>query len=102
MGFIETLNPVILSMTVLKDVASASLYGAKGANGVVLITTKKERKQASCQYGGEIRNHRFRLSSVNGRRGKRELIHEGLVNFQLDKGVSEQEAQQYADANIAT
>ena len=31
---------------------------------------------------------------------RRELIHEGLVNFQLDKGVSEQEAQQYADANI--
>lgn len=31
---------------------------------------------------------------------RRKLIHEGLVNFQLDKGVSEQEAQQYADANI--
>lgn len=45
MGFIETLNPAdIESITVLKDAASASLYGAKGANGVVLITTKKERK----------------------------------------------------------
>ena len=77
MGFIETLNPAdIESITVLKDAASASLYGAKGANGVVLITTKKRKgRQASCQYGGEIRNHRFRLyiSSVNGRRGKKEI-----------------------------
>lgn len=45
MGVIETLNPAdIESITVLKDAASASLYGAKGANGVVLITTKKEKK----------------------------------------------------------
>ncbi|GHT42155.1 SusC/RagA family TonB-linked outer membrane protein [Bacteroidia bacterium] len=31
----------IESMTVLKDAASASIYGNKAANGVVLITTKK-------------------------------------------------------------
>ena len=31
----------IESMTVLKDAAANSLYGARGANGVVLITTKK-------------------------------------------------------------
>lgn len=31
----------IESMTVLKDAASTALYGARGANGVVLITTKK-------------------------------------------------------------
>ena len=32
------MNPAdIESITVLKDAASASLYGAKGANGVVLI-----------------------------------------------------------------
>src|SRR5690606_33235077 len=31
----------IESITVLKDAASASIYGARGANGVVLITTKK-------------------------------------------------------------
>ncbi|MDE6300360.1 MAG: TonB-dependent receptor [Muribaculaceae bacterium] len=30
----------IESMTVLKDAASAALYGARGANGVILITTK--------------------------------------------------------------
>ena len=33
-------NQDIASMTVLKDAASAALYGARGANGVVIITTK--------------------------------------------------------------
>lgn len=31
----------IESMTVLKDAASAAIYGTRGANGVILITTKK-------------------------------------------------------------
>ncbi|MDF9831005.1 TonB-dependent receptor [Parabacteroides sp. PF5-6] len=34
----------IESITVLKDAASAALYGARGANGVILITTKKGQK----------------------------------------------------------
>ena len=33
----------IESMTVLKDAASNALYGARGANGVIMITTKKGR-----------------------------------------------------------
>ncbi len=41
-GGIETINPQdIETMTVLKDAASNALYGARGANGVILITTKK-------------------------------------------------------------
>ena len=41
-GNIATINPQdIESMTVLKDAASNALYGARGANGVILITTKK-------------------------------------------------------------
>lgn len=39
---IRGLNPNdIASMSVLKDAASASIYGARAANGVVLITTKR-------------------------------------------------------------
>lgn len=34
-------NQDIESMTVLKDAASNALYGARGANGVIMITTKK-------------------------------------------------------------
>ncbi|MCH5246802.1 MAG: TonB-dependent receptor [Muribaculaceae bacterium] len=41
-GDINTLNPNdIESIDVLKDAASAAIYGAQAANGVVLITTKK-------------------------------------------------------------
>lgn len=34
----------IESMTVLKDAGATSVYGARGANGVILITTKKGKK----------------------------------------------------------
>ena len=104
MGFIETLNPAdIESITVLKDAASASLYGAKGANGVVLITSKKGKEgklrvNMAAKYG--ITDFAYTYRPLMGGEERRKLIHEGLVNFQLDKGVSEQEAQQYADANI--
>lgn len=41
-GDIRTLAPQdIESMSVLKDAASAAIYGTRGANGVILITTKK-------------------------------------------------------------
>ena len=41
-GDINNLNSQdIESMTVLKDAASSALYGARGANGVIIITTKK-------------------------------------------------------------
>ena len=43
-GDMNSINPSdIASMTVLKDAASAALYGARGANGVVIITTKSGR-----------------------------------------------------------
>ena len=42
---INDLNPQdIESMSVLKDAASCALYGNKGSNGVVLITTKRAKK----------------------------------------------------------
>lgn len=41
-GDIRTLAPQdIESMTVLKDAASAAIYGTRGANGVILVTTKR-------------------------------------------------------------
>ncbi|WP_319501306.1 TonB-dependent receptor [uncultured Draconibacterium sp.] len=42
---IDAINPQdIESMEVLKDAASASIYGSKSANGVIIITTKKGAK----------------------------------------------------------
>jgi TonB-linked SusC/RagA family outer membrane protein len=45
---LSTLNPNdIESVTVLKDAASTSIYGSRGANGVILVTTKKGRNGKS-------------------------------------------------------
>lgn len=44
-GDVNTINPSdIESITVLKDAASSSLYGSRGANGVIIITTKQGKK----------------------------------------------------------
>ena len=41
-GILNFLNPNdIANMTILKDASAAAIYGSRGANGVVLITTKK-------------------------------------------------------------
>ena len=41
-GAINALNPNdIESMTIIKDASAGALYGARGANGVVIITTKR-------------------------------------------------------------
>ena len=55
-GDINTINPSdIESYNVLKDAASAALYGARAANGVILITTKSGRKgQAEITYDGRF------------------------------------------------
>ncbi len=45
-GSIETVNPYdIENITVLKDAAAASIYGARASNGVIVITTKKAQKE---------------------------------------------------------
>jgi iron complex outermembrane receptor protein len=46
------LNPDdIASMDILKDASATAIYGARGANGVVLITTKKGKGKGSIDYG---------------------------------------------------
>ena len=47
-GSLNSINPAdIESTTVLKDAAATAIYGSRGANGVVLITTKSGRGQDS-------------------------------------------------------
>lgn len=49
-GSLATINPNdIESIEVLKDAASAAIYGSRGANGVILVTTKKGRAGGSGQ-----------------------------------------------------
>lgn len=47
-GTLNSINPNdIESLNVLKDAASTSLYGSSAANGVILITTKKGKRNSS-------------------------------------------------------
>ena len=58
-GDINSLSPAdIESLDVLKDAASAAIYGARAANGVILITTKQ------------------------GKQGKLQVTYDGYVGFQ--------------------
>ncbi|MCW5915549.1 MAG: SusC/RagA family TonB-linked outer membrane protein [Chitinophagaceae bacterium] len=44
-NYFQTINPQdIESMTILKDASAKALYGSRGSNGVIVITTKKGRK----------------------------------------------------------
>ncbi len=69
----------IESITVLKDAASAAIYGTRGANGVVLITTKKggnEQGKISVTYdsyfGGSVaKPHAQVLTADEFRRSRR-------------------------------
>jgi TonB-linked SusC/RagA family outer membrane protein len=47
----------IESVTVLKDAASASIYGARAANGVILVTTKQAKKGAFFEYQIDVGVH---------------------------------------------
>ncbi|MGV8093580.1 MAG: SusC/RagA family TonB-linked outer membrane protein [Mangrovibacterium sp.] len=52
-GFNEIHQGDIQSIEVLKDASSAAIYGARGANGVILITTKRGKEgKASVKYEG--------------------------------------------------
>ena len=56
-GSMNTIDPQdIESLTVLKDAASAAIYGVQAANGVILITTKKGKKgdKARINYSGSV------------------------------------------------
>ncbi len=53
---LSTLNPSdIVSMEILKDASATAIYGAQGANGVVLITTKRgQAGKAKVSYDGMV------------------------------------------------
>ena len=55
-GGIETLNPRdIESIDILKDASSTAIYGSRGANGVVLVTTKRGQEgKMQVSYNGSL------------------------------------------------
>lgn len=58
---IDYLNPNdVVSIEVLKDASSTAIYGARGANGVILVTTKRGRAgQGSISYNVEYSVNQF-------------------------------------------
>ena len=88
-GDISTLNPAdIESIDVLKDAASAAIYGAQAANGVVLITTKQGREGSAKvtfdgYYGWQSRPKK--ISMLNAREYMtimdEQNINEGLAPY---------------------
>ncbi len=85
-GGIDYLNPGdIESVDVLKDAASAAIYGARAANGVVLITTKKGKAGAmNVTYSGYygIQNVAKKIDML-GAEDYRMLMNEGARNAGL-------------------
>ncbi len=101
---ISNLNPEdIEDMTILKDAASAALYGSRAANGVIMITTKRGKKDQS--------NFTFRVQQGTASRALPEynrvdagqyypLVWESLRNSQLTGGSGLAEANTYASENL--
>lgn len=58
-GSLNSVNPAdVESVSVLKDASSAAIYGARGAFGVVLVTTKKAREgKTQVNYNGSVSMH---------------------------------------------
>lgn len=72
----STLNPEdIESVSVLKDAASAAIYGSRGAFGVVLITTKKPGERSQIKYSANF--------SANSRTTTRDVLKDSYLWSQL-------------------
>ncbi|WP_217694791.1 TonB-dependent receptor [Zobellia uliginosa] len=84
-GSFNQLNPNdIESISVLKDAASAAIYGSKAANGVVLITTKKgglgQEMQVNISSYAGIQSLGRRYDLITDSSESMELTNIGLVN----------------------
>ena len=84
-GGLGTVAPEnIASIDVLKDASAAAIYGTRGANGVIIITTKTGKREASAtaNYSGYVSFSQFgkTLDFFDA-----DEIRQGLTNY-LDKG----------------
>ncbi|MGX5819315.1 SusC/RagA family TonB-linked outer membrane protein [Chitinophaga lutea] len=65
------INPAdIESVQVLKDAASTAIYGARGSNGVVIVTTKAGKAgktTVTYNYNLTLSNYKTRMEMLNGR-----------------------------------
>ncbi len=96
----------IESMTVLKDAASNALYGARGANGVIMITTKKAKSRdaivtVDAKWGVNTRAMRT-YEMVDNPAQFYEAHYGALYRYYMDKeGLSAADAHMKANMNVA-
>ena len=91
MSGLATVNPSdIESIEVLKDAASAAIYGSRATNGVIIITTKSGKKgspkvavDASVTMGQQPRTHTLELASGDL---LIEVFNEGIDNYNRQFG----------------
>jgi len=103
-GNVSDLNPAdIESMSVLKDAASAALYGNRASNGVILITTKKG-KQGKLNITLDMKQGTYsRGIPEYDRLGAREWMEmewKNLYNQRISNGYTPEKAAVYASDNM--
>jgi TonB-linked SusC/RagA family outer membrane protein len=91
-GDMNSISPNdIESIDVLKDASASAIYGTRGKNGVILITTKKAKAglQPVIEYAGYVATDRFnRKAKFMNASDVRARIGEGLIDPAYDKGSS--------------
>ena len=97
----------IESFTVIKDAASTALYGARGANGVVQIVTKKGKEgQATVTFDMKWGSNSRAIPQydvISDSRQYLETLYKAIYNAQtLYLGQSSADAHAYANANLFT
>ena len=95
----------IASMTVLKDAASNALYGARGANGVIMITTKKAKAgEATVTVDAKVGVNTKALQNYNVITDPAmyyETHYNALYNYYMqERGMSPNAAWATANANL--
>jgi TonB-dependent starch-binding outer membrane protein SusC len=92
----------IASIEVLKDAASAAIYGARGANGVVLITTKtgKKGQKFEISYDGYYgaQNAAKKLTTLN-KSQYLEMMRESYANASKEFPWSQTQVDKFADTD---
>ena len=107
-GDLANLNPNdVESMTVLKDAASNALYGARGANGVVIITTKRanERGDAVVTFDAKWGANTRALQQYDVITSPAQYyeMHYGALNrYYQAQGMSADAAWRQANANLCS
>ena len=82
----------IESIEVLKDAASAAIYGSRATNGVIIVTTKKGKRgdarvdvHSSVSLGQAMRLDRLELADADS---FIEMLNEGVDNYNMQNGTT--------------